>query len=120
MIRCVFRTGDDELFKGFSFDGHAELAPHGEDTLCAAVSMLGQTTIAAIQEILAVPVSYEIEDESGRIRLTPIDDRNLDQRTREDLSLLIEQCLLGVKMAERAYPEHISWDIQPAKEDNNV
>ncbi len=120
MIRCVFQQGDDQLFKGFSFDGHAELAPHGEDMLCATASILGQTTIAGIQEILAIPVSYELAADTGRIRLDPIDDRNLDQRTREDLSLLIEQCLLGIQMLQRTYPENISWEIKPAREDNHV
>lgn len=43
--------------QGFRITGHAELAPHGQDVLCAAVSMAGQFVVVGILQILELPAA---------------------------------------------------------------
>ncbi len=62
----------------------------------------------AVHEILDLPFSYEIDDEAGTITLSVDTDKAL-QRAREDCHLIISQCLIGVKMAAEAYPDHLSY-----------
>lgn len=51
-------------FYGFSVKGHADLAPEGEDILCAAVSSAVQMTANGITEILKLPAQLTaFEDE---------------------------------------------------------
>jgi hypothetical protein len=50
----------------FRVEGHAGKAPHGEDTLCAAVSALAQALLYGLIEVARVPVDVR-RLESGRI-----------------------------------------------------
>ena len=42
--------------------GHAGYARHGEDIVCAAVSILSQTILIGLVEVLKQDVRYEISD----------------------------------------------------------
>lgn len=50
----------------FRVEGHAEVAPRGEDPLCAAVSALAQALLFGLIEVARVPVEVR-RIEAGRL-----------------------------------------------------
>ena len=78
--------------------GHANYAPHGQDIVCAAVSVLAQTLIASIEELTADAIDYEID--SGNIY---IKHHNLTNEAQ----LLVDAFFVGVNAVAGAYPNHV-------------
>jgi uncharacterized protein YsxB (DUF464 family) len=76
--------------------GHAGYAPHGQDIVCAAVSVLANNLIASIEELTADSIEYEID--SGEII---IKFRNLT----DEASLLVSSFFVGVEAVAAAYPD---------------
>lgn len=81
-----------------SVSGHAGYAPHGQDIVCAAVSVLAQNLIMSIEELTADSIDYEIEH--GNIY---INYRNLS----EEAQLLVSSFFIGVNAIAEAYPNHV-------------
>ena len=78
--------------------GHANYAPHGQDIVCAAVSVLAQTLIASIEELTADSIDYEID--SGEII---IKHHNLTNEAQ----LLVDAFFVGVEGVAAACPEYV-------------
>lgn len=72
--------------------GHAEYAKHGEDILCSAVTAISATVISALTDLVQIKVDYVLEE--GHIRF---DVSASDSYMGEDVQLLMETALLGVK-----------------------
>jgi uncharacterized protein YsxB (DUF464 family) len=51
--------------------GHARAGPHGQDIVCAAVSVLALTLVHSLEELTADKIEYEIEP--GRISVEYVD-----------------------------------------------
>ena len=78
--------------------GHANYAPHGQDIVCAAVSVLAQNLIMSIEELTADAIDYEIDH--GNIY---INYRNLS----EVAQLLVSSFFIGVEAVASAYPQNV-------------
>ena len=57
----IYRDDENKIVK-YSIEGHANYADHGKDIVCASISILGQTAILALHELLSIDVAYEIKD----------------------------------------------------------
>lgn len=55
----IFRNAAREI-SGFTVNGHANAAPHGQDIVCAAVATLTQTAVLGLERHLGREVSLEI------------------------------------------------------------
>ncbi len=60
MIVAEIYTQDGKI-SGFSIDGHANTAPHGQDIYCAGVSTLSQSAYLCIRDFL----KREFDGDSG-------------------------------------------------------
>ncbi len=85
--------------------GHSNFAPHGSDIVCAAVSMLTQTIIFAIEDLLQMDSGAVVEE--GYVQLTL--PSNVEPNRKEKLLLLVETLLLGLKETKNAYPDFIQY-----------
>ncbi|MDO5737693.1 MAG: ribosomal-processing cysteine protease Prp [Eubacteriales bacterium] len=110
MISCCFYEVDGRL-EAFEILGHAGYAEYGNDVICAAISTLAQTAIRTCIEELKLVVDYELDSESGKIVLK-LKDRPKMQRQLEDYHLILANTLIGIKMAQEAYPDFIKWEVK--------
>lgn len=54
---------------GFEAKGHTGFADPGEDIVCAAISVLVQTTIIGLKDVLHLNIAYKIDDGYLKCRL---------------------------------------------------
>ena len=81
------------------FRGHAEAGPYGEDIVCAAISMLSQTSLLGLHEIAQQSMEYRIEDGELDILLSePITERG---------QTILETMLLGIKNVADQYSDFV-------------
>ena len=74
----------------FSIKGHAGFAESGEDIVCSAISVLSQSILIGIEEVLNIKADYEIQD--GFLNL------DLSENNKED----IEKCQVLLKTMEKS------------------
>lgn len=83
---------------GISIEGHAGYAPHGQDIVCAAVSVLAQNLVMSLEELTGDEISYDMQ--SGMIH---IQHGNLSSRAQ----VLIDSFFIGVKAIADNYPDNV-------------
>lgn len=104
MIFIELYSDVDGNIDGFSIKGHADYAEYGNDVVCAAVSMIAQTTALALQELLHIPI--ELTMEKGYMAcFVPKGCRY--GRQWEDAQLLFKTLKLGLENIEETYRENI-------------
>ena len=85
---------------GLTIKGHAGSGAYGHDLVCAAVSAVTFGALNAIDDIDST-FEYEIDQESGYVKLTPIADIS------EHDQVVLETLILQLKTIEASYPEAI-------------
>ena len=101
---AFYRRSDGALV-GYRVEGHSGYAEAGEDIVCAAVSVLTQTTLNGLQDVIRVPVMYEIDDRTAFLeaRLTPEANENQLRQAQ----ILLETLHQGLQAIERSYPRNV-------------
>ncbi len=89
MIKAVFYSDKDSLYKGFAVNGHANYSGYGTDIICSAVSALVITTVNSIQKLTDDKVSVMVT-ENGTIKL-----KFLSKGSKE-AQLLIKSLSIGL------------------------
>ena len=54
MIQVEIIRDASKAYVGFSIKGHAGYAEHGQDIICAAVSVLAQNTVNSIEQFTTI------------------------------------------------------------------
>ena len=81
------------------FRGHAEAGPYGEDIVCAAISMLSQTSVLGLHEVAQQAMEYQMEDGELHILLSePITERG---------QAILETMFLGIKNVAGQYSDFV-------------
>jgi len=83
--------------------GHALFAPPGNDIVCAGVSMLAQTVIFALEDLVRLKVPVKIKE--GCLLIAA--PSNMEKKKADKFFLLVETMLLGLKETARSYPAHL-------------
>jgi hypothetical protein len=89
--------------------GHAGFADHGEDIVCAAVSVLTISILNGLTEILGRKDLGEVVEE-GYVRfiIPEITDESMKMKT----DTLISTYLLGIRGIKEAYGDYIQFEEQ--------
>jgi len=112
MIKVFFHRKDGVIYK-FHGKGHAGAGEHGDDVVCAAVSMSLQQTATGILEYLELKPKFEMKD-----GFLSIDLENTDLKSRElELNAILETMYVMMIEMEKQYPEFLK---VVEKEVNNV
>ena len=69
MIQVEIIRDASKAYVGFSIKGHAGYAEHGQDIICAAVSVLAQNTVNSIEQFTDDTFSGEIDEKDSRLLL---------------------------------------------------
>ncbi len=91
--------------RGFSVTGHARFAPHGEDLVCAAVSMLAQSVLLGLHHHVGIAIDYHIDEATGGLSC-----RLPEKITPEQYQMaeaVIATMVLGCQNLQETYPQHV-------------
>lgn len=89
MTNIILKKKDSNIV-AFAIKGHAGFAESGEDIVCSAISVLSQSILIGIEEVLNIKADYEIQD--GFLNL------DLSKNNKED----IEKCQVLLKTMEKS------------------
>lgn len=98
----IYRKVNKEI-EQFVVEGHAYAADPGQDIVCAAVSVLSQTTVLALHQIAHVAIEYEVKNGYLKCKLPT----NLTKKELYETKLLIDTMLLGLNNIQESYPQYI-------------
>lgn len=105
MVKVKVKRGQDNHPVSVEVSGHALAAPCGSDIVCAAVSVLTQTVIFAIDDFLGIKPPLRMEE--GYLFLSvPFE---IESDKKEKLFLLLETMLLGLKETAASYPRYLDY-----------
>ncbi|HEX6987997.1 MAG TPA: ribosomal-processing cysteine protease Prp [Bacillota bacterium] len=104
MIHVLFYREAGAIVE-FWVSGHAGLAPHGQDVLCAAVSALTQATLIGLEEVLGLRVDAEVDDADGKLRCRL--PAAVPGDRRDGAAVLTETLLRSLRSIQAGYPDHV-------------
>lgn len=92
----------------YTVEGHADYAPYGEDIVCAAVSVLAQTTLIALDEVCDIDeekINYEIDEKTGYLGVSLSKDLSKDKM--EKAQIVFKTFEIGIKSIIESYPKYV-------------
>lgn len=103
MIKIHIHRDVHKNIIGYTVQGHANAAAYGEDIVCAGISILAQTALLALHELLSIDVSYEMEDGWLYCKLP----MNLPKELLDKANLILNTMLIGIKGTQGMYGRYI-------------
>ncbi len=103
MIKIVIIRNFKSDIIEFNVKGHAGFAKHGQDIVCAAVSVLTQTALIGIHEYAKVESKYQVSD--GNLKCKIPSDISADKRNI--INPILETMVLGLKNIKEEYSSYI-------------
>ncbi len=102
MVKVKFEKKNNRI-TFFEIEGHAEAGEHGEDIVCSAISVLGQTAIIGLIEIAKINPEYVIE--SGYLSCKV--PKDLSKEEWKLVQPIIDTIYLGFINVQRSYSEFV-------------
>ena len=78
--------------------GHAGYAEAGKDIVCAAVTVLTETVVKSLEELMDDEIKYDISPGRADIQYKNLSERGL---------LLVDSFFLGIKMVVQEFPDYV-------------
>lgn len=110
MIKVIVFNSPFNQRIGFEIYGHAGYAPHGEDIVCAAVSILGYTTLNSLSEVAEVSplqMQVDIDDKIGYMKVL-VDEKIIEDPTKGNVQTVLNTLIVGLKTIIESYPKYIT------------
>ncbi|MFP4613844.1 MAG: ribosomal-processing cysteine protease Prp [Spirochaetaceae bacterium] len=104
MIRIVLRHDDAGCLRELHMDGHATVAPAGENPVCAAATALGRTAARVLD---AVP-GIRARGHAGQEGTLHVEVESYEQETANYLKGVSDYLLVGTRDLEREYPADVA------------
>lgn len=108
MIKIKLFSDSLGNIKSYDIKGHANFAPFGEDIVCAAISVLSQTTLMGLVEVLQLQrneIFYKIDEDTGYLNLELKNVKN--ERVLEKTQILLQTFKLGIESIRENYPGNV-------------
>lgn len=106
MIKVEFEKISFKLIS-VKLKGHADSVDDGYDLVCCAVSVLSQSILIGLTEVLKFNVKYSIDDGFLSFSLKGMSALHI-----EKCQVLMETMLLGLKKIEFNYGKYISISVK--------
>lgn len=97
---------------GFEVSGHAGSGEYGKDIVCASVSVLAQTAVNALGELIRSDFEYEIKD--GYLRCAVPGNMTAEEK-RKALTIM-ETIYVGYRSIAESYPDFVNIRIRRCDE----
>lgn len=107
----------DRGWQGFRAHGHAGYADPGEDIVCAAVSILTQTAVLGLEQVLGVACQLQIDEAKGLLECAL--PQGLPEKLWQDAQLVLEVLLVGLRSTAEEYGDYVSVKEVPYRENKS-
>lgn len=97
----LYRTGSGEI-KGFLVQGHADMKDHGQDIVCAAVSILTQTVVLGL--IRHLGLCPKVTRKHGYLACMLSQQADIEA---ESVQAIFETMAIGLGDVAGQYPEYV-------------
>lgn len=104
MVNVEIYQEDDGKIKGFLVKGHAGYKPHGQDIVCAGVSILTQTAVLGLYEYLAQPP--QVEKKPGLLKC--ILPHGLSEEENHQAQVILKTMALGLEATAHSYSDYVT------------
>ena len=104
MITATFHMEEDRIVS-FQVEGHSDLAPQGEDILCAAVTSAVRLTECAVNDVLGLEAGVKVKPERALISLKL--PGGLNETGDSVCQTLLTALMLHLSQLHEEYPENI-------------
>lgn len=103
MIQVRVQRDPQGRVESFRVRGHAAFADKGNDIVCAAASVLVQNGVNSVEALLDVALPAVSRDGLVECQVPP-----LDGHVSEQVQLLLESMIYGLRSLAAEYPKHVS------------
>jgi len=103
MITITFGRASSGFIQKFTISGHAGYAEEGQDIICSAVSVLGQTTIGALQDLAVLKIDYLIKDTEGYMECTVPAPEEMASGQYQIANTIMDTFALGCRQVAESY-----------------
>ena len=105
MIKIRVRRDSEGNPIALEIRGHALFAPRGSDIVCAAVSILAQTVVFALKDLVRLDLPVKIKEGYLSVSAPPV----MGKEKAEKFFLLMETMLLGLRETASSYPDYVDY-----------
>lgn len=109
MTRVIVYKNKRGSIIGYRVDGHAGYDEFGRDIVCAAISVLSQTALIALNEVCGIDegdIKYYIDENKGHLSVTIPDDLTKEKRLKADI--VFETMIVGIKGLLEEYSDYLT------------
>lgn len=108
MTRVTVRYEGDRIAR-LEAIGHAGEAEAGENIICAAVSVLMQTCVNAIEQIAGLTPRVTVDEARA---LIAVELPKLENAKARDAQIILRTTLLGLSDISHEYPQQVALNIE--------
>lgn len=101
MITVTLYRMPDDLIRRIVAQGHAGYAQAGQDIICAAISVIAQTTIGSLQDLAHLDIRFVLQD--GHIELELPDPTRMQPEQQQIARILTESLVIGCVQVRDSY-----------------
>lgn len=112
MINIVIYKKHD-LVLGFEIKGHANYAEYGNDIVCAAVSVLSQTTLFSFIDVCKLNKDeyyYKLQDDG--YLLVRLNSKYIRNKQFLESQIVLKTFEVGIKSISESYSEHVALEYR--------
>lgn len=113
MIKVNLYKNSEDYIGKYNVSGHAGYASKGQDIVCAAVSVLAQTTLMSLIEVCGIDeeeIKYAIDDEKGILDVSI--PKTIDSDIRNKVQIVLKTFELGIKSIIESYPGYVTLEYR--------
>ncbi|NMB02265.1 MAG: ribosomal-processing cysteine protease Prp [Firmicutes bacterium] len=108
----------DHGWQGFKALGHTGFADSGEDIVCAAVSILTQTAVLGIGQVLGIDAQVHVDETKGLlVCLLP---QGLNEEQWKQSQLILKVMHVGLTATAEEYGDYVSVKEVPYRENESA
>ena len=96
----------DNSIVSLEADGHTGFADHGEDIVCAAISVLMQTAVNSLEAVAGIKSFILETDETSGYMYIEL-PANVDETIASKADVVLNTVLTGLQGVAQAYPKYM-------------
>jgi uncharacterized protein len=107
MTEVVILKDSRGNIQGYVAEGHSGYGRHGEDIVCAAISVLTQTALLSLNKVCKIrekDIEFRLKDGYLKVMLKG----GLGAKARENANLVLETMVVGLESIVEEYPDFIT------------
>ena len=113
MIEVKIFRDDKGFITRYTILGHANYKAHGEDIVCAAVSILGYTALRSIVDVCGLDeteISYKVNEETGFLDFKLL--INKEDSRMNNTQIVFKTLVVGIKSLIESYPKYVTLEYR--------